>query len=61
MKALSYIAYIIGSLLLIISCFTISVAATWWLGGIAVFFLIIGCVFQYNATKNKDFLNHHSL
>lgn len=61
MKALSYIAYIIGSLLLIISCFTISVAATWWLGGIAVLFLIIGCVFQYNASKNKDFLNHHSM
>ncbi|MDE7160654.1 MAG: hypothetical protein K2O24_07435 [Muribaculaceae bacterium] len=53
MKTLSIIAYAIGSILLIISCFTVSVAATWWLGGIAVLFLIIGCVLQFHANRNK--------
>ncbi len=57
MKTLSYIFYAIGSLLLIISCFTVSVAATWWLGGAAIASLIIGCVCQYNANRHNQL--HH--
>ncbi len=59
MKTLSIITYIIGSILLIISCFTVSVAATWWTGGIALLFLILGCIFQFNANKQTDYLRHH--
>jgi len=60
MKALSIIFYIIGSVLLIASCFTTSVTATWWLGGTAVVALIIGCVFQFNsAHANGVKYNHH--
>ncbi len=40
MKTLSIISYLIGSILLIVSCFTTAVATTWWVGGIAVLFLI---------------------
>ena len=54
MKTLSIICYVIGSILLIVSCFVSSVAATWWLGGIAVLFLIVGCIFQYNSSKNRN-------
>lgn len=50
MKTLSVLFYVIGSILLIISCFTPSVALTWWLGGGAVVALIIGCVFQFKNT-----------
>ncbi len=53
MKTLSIICYVIGSILLIISCFISSVTATWWLGGIAVVLLIAGCLFQYNSNKNR--------
>lgn len=56
MKTLSIIFYVIGSILLIISCFTTSVTATWWLGGIAVVALIVGCVFQFQANKNRNFI-----
>lgn len=59
MKAISIISYVLGSILLIISCFTTSVVTTWWLGGIAVLFLILGCIFQYNGSKTKDFIHHH--
>ncbi len=55
MKTLYIISYIIGSVLLIISCFTTGVAATWWIGGIALLFLVLGCVFQFNSSKNKDY------
>lgn len=58
MKTLSIISYVVGSILLIISCFTVSITLTWWLGGIAVFFLILGCVFQFNTNKNKDYVRH---
>ncbi|MBD5284412.1 MAG: hypothetical protein HDS31_07420 [Bacteroides sp.] len=54
MKTLSILAYVIGSILLIISCFTSGVAATWWLGGIAVVFLIAGCIFQFQANKHNS-------
>lgn len=54
MKALSIICYAIGCILLIISCFTVNVALTWWLGGIAVIFLIGGCVFQFNVAKKNQ-------
>ncbi len=56
MKALSIIFYIIGSILLIASCFTVSVSATWWLGGTAVVALIIGCIFQYNSNRHNHIL-----
>lgn len=60
MKALCIVCYLIGSILLIISCFTTGVAATWWLGGIAVVFLIAGCIFQFNTKKNSsDYSRHH--
>ncbi len=55
MKALSIISYAIGFVLLIVSCFTTGVALTWWLGGVALICLILGCVFQYQLTKNRDF------
>lgn len=51
MKALSIISYIIGSGLLIASCFTIDVTLTWILGGVSVVFLILGCVFQFNTNR----------
>ncbi len=60
MKALSIISYAIGAILLIISCFTTGVAVTWRVGGIAVAFLIAGCVFQFNANKHQDFIHHHN-
>lgn len=49
MKALSILCYIIGSGLLIASCFTTGVAVTWSLGGAAVLVLILGCIFQFNS------------
>ena len=54
MKTLSIICYIIGAILLIVSCFMDSEAATWWIGGIAVIFLIGGCVFQYTSKTNRQ-------
>lgn len=58
MKTLSILSYIIGSVLLIISCFTTGIALTWWLGGVAVLFLILGCVFQFNSVKHQNFIHH---
>lgn len=58
MKTLSVIFYIIGSILLIVSCFTTNITATWWLGGTAVVTLILGCVFQFNANKDNQFSLH---
>ena len=60
MKTLSIIGYVVGSILLIISCFTSSVSLTWWLGTLAVVFLILGCVGQFNSSKNKHFVHPHS-
>ncbi|MDE5653809.1 MAG: hypothetical protein K2L83_02985 [Muribaculaceae bacterium] len=57
MKTLSIIFYVVGSVLLILSCFISSVSATWWLGGSAVVCLIAGCVFQYNANRHNQL--HH--
>lgn len=54
MKTLSVISYAIGCILLIISCFTTSIALTWWLGGIAVVALIAGCIFQFNVVKETQ-------
>lgn len=59
MKALSILSYVIGSILLIVSCFTTGVAATWWTSGIAVVFLIAGCVFQFNNSNETSFHHHH--
>lgn len=58
MKTLSILSYIIGSIMLIVSCFTTGVTLTWWLGGIAVLFLVLGCIFQFNANKDKEFVHH---
>lgn len=58
MKAMSLICYIVGSILLIASCFTSGVTVTWILGGAAVVFLIVGCVFQFN-TRNVKSMHHH--
>lgn len=57
MKTLSIIFYVIGSALLIASCFTTGVTLTWVLGGVAVVCLILGCVFQFN-THNKGAVHH---
>lgn len=59
MKTLSIIFYIIGSILLIISCFTTSVSLTWWLGGIAVVCLIGGCIFQFNSSRDQQMARRH--
>lgn len=60
MKTLSIISYALGFILLIVSCFTSGVALTWWVGGIAVLFLILGCVFQFNSVKNREYArNRH--
>lgn len=58
MKTLSIIFYIIGSGLLIASCFTTGVALTWWLGGFAVASLIAGCVCQYSASNHTKETRH---
>lgn len=60
MKTLSILCYIIGSGLLIASCFTTGVAVTWALGGAAVLVLILGCVFQFNSnnTHHDDHIHH---
>lgn len=55
MKALSIAAYIIGSILLLVSCFTTGVSLTWWLGGISIAFLILGCVFQFKAKTHSPY------
>ncbi len=60
MKALSIVFYAIGFILLIVSCFTTSIALTWWLGGLAVVALIVGCVCQFNAnTQAQQYRFHH--
>lgn len=51
MKTLSILGYVIGSILLIVSCFISGVTAMWILDILAVIFLIAGCVFQYYANK----------
>lgn len=57
MKTLSIIFYAIGSILLIASCFTLSVTTTWWLGGSAVVALIIGCICQFNSNRQHQYHN----
>lgn len=66
MKALSILCYIIGSGLLIASCFTTGIAVTWSLGGAAVLVLILGCIFQFNTNNQHHMrpqpqhVHHHS-
>lgn len=57
MKTLSIICYIIGSGMLIASCFTTGITLTWVLGGVAVLFLVLGCVFQF-YTHNRSAAHH---
>lgn len=58
MGTLSILFYIIGSGLLIASCFTTGVTLTWILGGVAVVFLVLGCVFQF-YTNNRKTIHYH--
>lgn len=58
MKTLSILFYIIGSGLLIASCFTTGVTLTWILGGAAVVCLVLGCVFQFYTTNRKTIHYH---
>lgn len=58
MKTLSIIAYAVGFVLLLISCFTTGVALTWWMGGLAVLFLIVGCIFQFNSMRRNGNYYH---
>ncbi|MBD5184439.1 MAG: intracellular growth attenuator family protein [Bacteroidales bacterium] len=58
MKTLSIIAYAVGFVLLLISCFTTGVALTWWMGGLAVLFLIVGCIFQFNSMRRNGSYYH---
>lgn len=51
MKILSILAYVVGSLLLLTSCFIEDVVLTWWLGAISVVFLIAGCILQFHTNK----------
>lgn len=60
MKIASILFYIIGSILLVVSCFTQSIPLTWWLGGSAVATLIIGCVLQFNSNKQHAFSYRHA-
>lgn len=57
MKTLSILFYIIGSILLVSSCFVTNAAADWWLGGAAVIALIIGCICQFNNNRTTNL--HH--
>ena len=59
MKTLSIICYIIGSGLLIASCFTTDVTLTWILGGVSIVFLVLGCVFQYQVANNQRNKSYH--
>ena len=59
MKTLSIIFYIIGSILLIASCFTTAVNTTLWLGGTALVALIIGCICQFHSNKSTQINYHH--
>lgn len=61
MKTLSILCYIIGSGLLIASCFTTGVAVTWALGGSAVLVLILGCVFQFNTGRERNLRHDDSV
>ncbi len=58
MKTLSIFTYAIGFILLLASCFTTGVALTWWLGGLAVLLLIIGCIFQFNSMRHHNDYSH---
>jgi EamA domain-containing membrane protein RarD len=58
MKTLSILCYIIGSGLLIASCFTTGITLTWILGGVAVVCLVLGCVFQF-YTHNRKAVHHY--
>lgn len=58
MRTLSVILYVAGSALLIASCFTSSVALTWWFGIVAVALLIVGCVMQFNLKRTPDVARH---
>lgn len=54
MRTLSIIFYIIGSIMLIVSCFFTNITATWIIGGISVVFLILGCIFQFKTNKRQQ-------
>ncbi len=59
MKTLSIVSYIIGSILLIVSCFTAGVTVTWILGALAIVLLIVGCVCQFYVNKANVSRQYH--
>ena len=58
MKTLSILTYAVGFILLLVSCFTTGVTLTWWMGGLAVLFLILGCIFQFNSMRHNNDYYH---
>ncbi|MBD5304158.1 MAG: hypothetical protein K2G53_09095 [Muribaculaceae bacterium] len=52
MKTAAIITYLIGSILLILSCLTVSATATWCLSGISMAILLTGCIFQFAGSRN---------
>lgn len=58
MKTLSLIFYILGFVLLVVSCFTTGVALTWWMGGGAVAALVIACVIQFRSNSLPGYHSH---
>lgn len=62
MEKMSITAYILGSIMLIVSCFTPSVTLTWLFGALAVAFLIVGCILQFNAHRivQHNYIIHHT-
>ena len=59
MKTLSILSYIVGGIMLILSCFITTSSAMWWVGSISVLFLIAGCIFQYNDNKRNGVYHNH--
>lgn len=66
MRILSIIAYIIGSGLLITSCFIMNLNIIFWIGLLAVILLITGGILQFNTkeivahsyVRHDDYLHH---
>ena len=54
MKILSVILYIIGTILLVDSCFSNNNNLVYWTAGISVICLVLGCIFQYFGINKKD-------
>ena len=53
MKILSLSSYLIGSILMIISCLTGSVTATWLFGILSLAVLSLGCIFHFAGNRHS--------